>query len=342
MHTRKVAFNIGTARFVPIGFHPQLDKNGTVLRKTYNLGPGMYEPQEMPCTFKSKRTVSMWKRQTDCEEFSKQLGFRNASILETREFMAKHLGPGSHEICELPRYESPCLNQSFGKQKKFKIFEDLNPPPGSYNYEPAKHFFNESPTILNRQTRFRDTTKPWNLASNRYKVKELHISDKVVSKRGPYDLFTGPRDPANIFNKFSPPKRCTPDKFYNWPTDLEYVLHHEHKSRYGCFLKAPKFPPKPTVRMMLADLSTCYKDPDAPGPASYYIKGKGIISKPPSKYPFDSGTRGKSGLDWRIQPGPGRYTPKTHRKCGATKCGTSVFKSRTQRSEYKATVYNSF
>lgn len=35
-------------------------------------------------------------------------------------------------------------------------------------------------------------------------------------------------------------------------------------------MKAERFPKKPCTRMMLADISMCYKDPNHPGPAHYF------------------------------------------------------------------------
>lgn len=138
--------------------------------------------------------------------------------------------------------------------------------------------FNDIPTFEwdGFVERFKDTAKNWNLAPNRYSVKDRGdmnaLLTKIVSKRGPYELFTGPRDYTTIHNHFSLPKKLGPDKYYTYPTELDYVLHHPSKSRYAKFLKGPRFPKVPTSRLMLKDLSMCYKDPDDPGPANYKIE----------------------------------------------------------------------
>lgn len=45
-------FGVATKRFNKIGFHPDLDKTGS-MRKTINLiGPGHYNPEKFECVYK--------------------------------------------------------------------------------------------------------------------------------------------------------------------------------------------------------------------------------------------------------------------------------------------------
>lgn len=82
--------------------------------------------------------------------------------------------------------------------------------------------------------------------------------------------------------------------------------------------------------MMLQDISTCYKDPDEPGPASYDPQ----TSRKPSpciRYPFDSNIEYVRPMPSDITPGPGRYKfKKDYRIKGHG--WTCVFKSQVPRT----------
>lgn len=84
--------------------------------------------------------------------------------------------------------------------------------------------------------RFKGASQPWKLAPNRYTAKD-HGSmttklSKVVSKRGPYDLFTGPRDDSTIKNHFAPPAFKGPLNWFNtWPNELDNLLHGHKKQQ---------------------------------------------------------------------------------------------------------------
>lgn len=54
---------------------------------------------------------------------------------------------------------------------------------------------------------------------------------KVVSRRGPYDMFTGPRDNTTIKNHFSPSVDKVPEYYFINPSPLDILLHHPSKSR---------------------------------------------------------------------------------------------------------------
>lgn len=45
-------FGVSTKRFCPIGFHPDLDKDGTLNKNKCTLGPGQYNPERFECLHK--------------------------------------------------------------------------------------------------------------------------------------------------------------------------------------------------------------------------------------------------------------------------------------------------
>lgn len=83
--------------------------------------------------------------------------------------------------------------------------------------------------------------------------------------------------------------------------------------------------------MLLQDISTCYKNPDEPGPGHYDPR---IPQKPTTrkKYPFDSNVESaRPLLPSDIRPGPTRYKIEQDRVIKGHGW-SSVFKSKAPRT----------
>lgn len=153
-------------------------------------------------------------------------------------------------------------NASFGTQKRFPtILRDHFPPPGNTQnlnksiiyqmYFSGTYFrdifmkdakthkhFTKLPEFEwdGFADRLKGTSPEWRQAPNRYNPKDVGsisaLLEKTVSKRGPYDCFTGPRDGTTIKNHFAPPSFKGPlDWFKTWPNELDHLLNHKDKSR---------------------------------------------------------------------------------------------------------------
>lgn len=75
-----------------------------------------------------------WKRKTELEEFSKNLGYRNAHILKERQFWKAHGGPGTYEIDEnlfRKKSSSRAENTGLGCEKRFRSIIKYDAPPPS-------------------------------------------------------------------------------------------------------------------------------------------------------------------------------------------------------------------
>ncbi|XP_076235391.1 uncharacterized protein LOC143179868 [Calliopsis andreniformis] len=187
------------------------------------------------------------------------------------------------------------------------------------------------------QPRFRTVTKSWIMPCNLYDVKHPDsieaVLRKITGKRGPYDLFTGPRDDSTLRGYLARPRledRGDWPKFL--PGELDKLLH---KSNYfkGLWTMCPRFPKVGGTRMMLQDLALCYKDPKHPGPG-YYNPRSPRKPRTTKSYPFDS------NVEWarppppsEIRPGPGRYTIKERDKIKGNGW-TWVFKSKAPRTDF--------
>lgn len=85
--------------------------------------------------------------------------------------------------------------------------------------------------------RFKDTEPAFRKPPNIYNVPDPNsleaLMKRVVSIKGPYNLFTGKRDGTSIKNHFSPPYTIVPDRYHLEPSDLDIMLTHPMKARWG-------------------------------------------------------------------------------------------------------------
>ncbi|XP_033187071.2 ciliary microtubule-associated protein 2, partial [Bombus vancouverensis nearcticus] len=193
--------------------------------------------------------------------------------------------------------------------------------------------------------RFRTLMKPWTLPCNLYDVRhpkslETYL-EKVTGKKGPYNLFTGPRDESTIKGYFATVKL---EDRGDWPRSLPAEMDKLlHKSYYfkGRWTTCPRFPKVSGTRAMLKDLALCYKDPKEPGPGHYDPKSP---KKPKNtkNYPFNINVEFvRPSLSWEI-PGPGRYKIKDTRTIEGNGW-TFLFKSKAPRTDFiRIPTYNAF
>ncbi|XP_023312944.1 uncharacterized protein LOC111693037, partial [Anoplophora glabripennis] len=122
-------FGVATKRFNKIGFHPELDVTGAMKKEITKAGPGSYNPERVTC--KGKHGVN-WKTKLEVEEFSKNLGYRNANLLYEREFYKSLRGPGANDVNEeyyKKSNHSVLSNTGLGTGDRFRSDCDDAPPP---------------------------------------------------------------------------------------------------------------------------------------------------------------------------------------------------------------------
>uniref|UniRef100_A0A4W4HDT0 Uncharacterized protein n=1 Tax=Electrophorus electricus TaxID=8005 RepID=A0A4W4HDT0_ELEEL len=104
------------------------------------------------------------------------------------------------------------------------------------------------------------------------------ILSRRVSKRGPYDLFTGPRDSPISCGYFAVPVCAL--------SLLRINLQRPEKKRHGVFSKMEQYPTVPTERLLLCSLAHC------PQPAFWIpLKHKKILVNRVDTQQPDSGSR---------------------------------------------------
>ncbi|XP_057668546.1 lymphocyte expansion molecule [Diorhabda carinulata] len=351
-------FLFATKKFATIGLHPSLDKSGSQRKPISHAGPGTYDPKFPSCSFKNGY---LWKLKVESEHFSEYRGDRNPKLLEEAAFQKTLGGPGTNDVNESiyqRQHDSVFDNVGMGIGKRFVHITPDSPPMNTYFRKLSDFSTFKKKQMSDTATfefdgfidRFKSNVPPYLLPSNIYNITKYDgkntadITKRVVSSRGPYELFTGPRDLTTIKNYFAPPSFHPPEYFYVKPSDLDFLLRHSSKSKTGKFLKGNRFTKKPYVRHMLNDLSLCYRNPKDPGPAYYNVESYGSITKkPPNLHAFNTSkpVARPPPANWTIFPGPGRYTPKSP-KCMKQKRPSWVFLSKAERKIIQEIDYAAF
>ncbi|KAF9817117.1 hypothetical protein SFRURICE_013905 [Spodoptera frugiperda] len=337
---KKIGFNSTCERFGRVTGHPNLDPSGLYATRPDGCDPCLYSPIPIhllcEATHKHKIDKDPWRYKNELEEWAKNLGYRNQKILEQRQWTRSLLGPAWHEVNEVPKYEPACKNVGFGRTPRFKpMLRHAVPDPGAYYKSvPFKAPYgphSSRPTFEREEPcRFKDTTPKWCLASNRYTIIDKDSIDqkskKVISIRGPYDLFTGKRDESTIKNHFNTSLKCSAA---SWPIALKGSLEKYKTSHFGKLNKTNRSKPY-RGRNILIDLAMCPRRPQDPGPTRY-------ITTPP--YTFKQYRHGFNSSYDRppgykkvvVWPGVGRYKFSTQRSI-AGNGHKHVFLSKIERT----------
>ncbi|KAK9717420.1 hypothetical protein QE152_g23750 [Popillia japonica] len=197
------------------------------------------------CTWRSK-LQPLWTRQLRTEEFSRRHSHMGNKQLTDHDLAKTIRGPGYYDV-PLRTFKKSNMpeNKGFTTGKRFSnVMRDEKPPPGTYfpsifqDSSVVKKSPSKTPTFDWTQV---DRFKPpidlsWRVPpavySPRYTSGIEALLRKRVSTKGPYQLFTGPRDHRTIRNYFYR-ERCGPDKFYDVGSGLDYLLKHPRKKQNG-------------------------------------------------------------------------------------------------------------
>ncbi|CAH0577924.1 unnamed protein product [Chrysodeixis includens] len=334
-----VAFNSSAKRFGKMTVHPNLDPNGFYITRPDGCDPCLYSPNPIQnicgLTLRKKIDKDPWRYKNELEEWAKNLGYRNEKVLEQRLWQRSLLGPAWHEVKDPYKYEPAVQNVGFSRTTRTLPSRNYVPGPGTYyKAVPFKAPYgphSTRPTFEREDLcRFMDTSPKWSLAPNRYSILDKDSveqkSNKIVSLRGPYDLFTGKRSDCTK-NHFNTSMKCSAA---TWPIALKGSLEKYKKSHYGKMNKTSRSTPH-RGRSALVDLSMCIRKPNEPGPTRYRVYKPYTFEQ--LKAPFNSSYDKPPGyIKVVVWPGVGRYgvagqtevPGKGHRHVFLSKLGRSI------------------
>ncbi|XP_026317236.1 lymphocyte expansion molecule-like [Hyposmocoma kahamanoa] len=273
--------------------HPKLDPSGLYSTRPLGCDPCLYHPKpiEMTCNSKTIKKEP-WQCKTELESWSKNLGYRNQYILKQRRWQSAIGGPAWTNVPDEVKYEPACKNVGFGRTPRFKPPKLSYPGPGTYYkavpYKVSYGPHSTRPTFEREEPcRFKDTTQKWSLPPNIYRIIDKDSIEnkpkKLVSRRGPYELFSGQRDEYSIHNHFAS-NRCSAT---TWPIALPGCLEKYKKGHFGEMNKTNMDNP-PTNRIAVNNLASCKRRKEEPGPASYDVGDPPIRTFKQNIYGFNS------------------------------------------------------
>lgn len=300
-------FGTQTARFDVAGIHPQSKTPGTFCQVPYckkslkwtGLAPGCYNI-DVRDPFNKTEVMQRaagpgWKRQYHVAQLAKMPHLLHRAEANRREERIRRLGPGTYNHTDFinqsetkPRsVRGICATKArrFGTNKR----QEQVPGPGTYGIGGVPAAAMENRAAESRGTvGMLDSGKSikrelqlvgCDLAPTRYNKTTFteQILNKVVSKRGPYDLFTGSRAKPLMTGHLAviPASAVLGPGSYNLPSFTD-DWQSMHKAKHGVFsnLHQEGNVQAQTAgeRINCCTLAQCPRNEKEPGPGNYSPK----------------------------------------------------------------------
>ncbi|XP_028415767.1 lymphocyte expansion molecule-like [Dendronephthya gigantea] len=360
---RGAPFGVQSARFDVSGLHPKSKTPGTLTQVAYDkksisdlsrsLGPGKYNVANGSFCEKAVRERSSgpgWERAYETMQEAKCPHLLYKEEWNKKQLQKKQLGPGTYEIKDFAELLDSKPGSVRGicetRERRFLAAGKSDiPGPGTYGKggipnaaveEKQKLSASNVGMLESGKSERKLPEVGSHLCPGQYNSKSFtdKLAERVVSKRGPYDLFTGSRNKPITAGHFAVPIRANlgPGQY-----DIQSFLHEfksEHKNRHGRFLKLERFPDYPANRIYFSTLSQCPQGKTDVGPGSYTPRS--LSKSEPIKRPgfgssagrFDKHAR-KFFLASNNPVGPGRYDMERYHEAQPVNGNSSVFKSKT-------------
>lgn len=359
-------FGIQKARFEVAGIHPKRRPPGTLTQVSYDrksmlplsrkLGPGTYNIDN--ATFSAKNVAKSasgpgWERAYETSQAAKIPHLLYREEWKKKQLQKCLLGPGTYNIPDSFDELSKKPGSKRGVcQTRAPRFDDSGmsdvPGPGTYGKGGIPHALLEEKQLKSASTigmldagasGKRQLPEVGSaLCPGQYNCKSFtdELAERVISKRGPYDLFTGDRNKPITVGHFA-----APNKAHLGPGEYEIKSFldgqkSEHKKRQGKFGKVARFPDVPSDRIHCKTLSQWPRKSDEPGPGSYDPVN---LSKPePLRRPPFGSTAERNDkkatqffLGSNNSVGPGRYNISQWHQKQHKNGHVSAFNSNTKR-----------
>lgn len=354
-------FGTQTSRFDISGVHPQSKMPGTFTQVPYckksemncKLGPGTYEVELGDFDQKNVSDRAKgpgWKKSYESAQLSALPHMLYREEWEQKRLLQERRGPGMYSTRDfvdvLNARPSSKLGVCSTRVPRFRAesqFRDSLPGPGSYGKggEPTKILEErhaQSPgtvgMLSNGGMNLRKLpTTGCHLSPGCYNQKSSinELLKHSVSKRGPYDLFTGERDKGiKSENRDLGPGKYELGSFLDKWSD-------GYHDKYGKLSQAAQYPEVPSERIFCATLSQWPRPKNAPGPGEYNLSKRPISAPNPNGAPFGVSVERADKRSQRFflgntnPVGAGQYFLDKWEKCQHRNGCQSVFDSQTPR-----------
>lgn len=363
-------FGTQKSRFEVAGIHPKRRAPGTITQVCYDkksmlplnrkLGPGTYNIDSG--SFNSKNISQHasgpgWKRAYETSQAAKIPHLLYREDWTKKQLQKCLLGPGTYNLPDSFEELSKKPGSKFGicqtRAQRFAVAGDSEVPgPGTYGKGGIPHALMEEKQLMSASTvgmldagasGKRQLPEVGSaLCPGQYNCKSFtdELAERVISKRGPYDLFTGDRNkPITVGHLAAPNRSDLGPGQYKIKSFLDDQAS-EHKKRHGRFGTVNRNPTIPPDRIYCKTLSQWPRKKDEPGPGSYDpIKETQSFtwSSSANRPPFGSSAArtDKKAMQFFLgsnsSVGPGRYHMTTWNDKQYKNGCQSAFKSNTKR-----------
>ena len=360
-------FGTQVVRFQVAGTHPKRRPPGSLTQVEYDkksmlpltrkLGPGLYKSGSYKGSFSKKNVAERasgpgWARSYETSQAAKIPHLLYRAEWEKKELTKCMLGPNKYNIPdsfqEVAKKPSSTRGVCQTKAQRFGDSGSEVPGPGTYGKGGIPHALLEEKQLMSASTvgmldagasgKRQLPEVGSDLCPGQYNCKSFteQLADRVISKRGPYDLFTGDRNkPITVGHLAAPNKGHLGPGEYEIKSFLD-DLNSEHKKRSGKFSKVHRFPEMPSHRIHCKTLSQWPRKRDEPGPGHYDIQKLGK-PEPAQRPPFGSSAERNDKkatqffLGSNNAVGPGRYNILDWHKKQHKNGNQSAFNSNTKR-----------
>uniref|UniRef100_A0A8C5R9G4 Uncharacterized protein n=1 Tax=Leptobrachium leishanense TaxID=445787 RepID=A0A8C5R9G4_9ANUR len=286
------------SRFDISSIHPESKKPGSYTQVPYcrranseqasRLGPGSYEPAPgnfSPTVLQRKASGPGWKRELETKRLSQMPHFLFKETQERNRLLKQSLGPGSYNIKSFSELleEKPSSERGVCSTRDVRFKDSQKvcyPGPGTYGIphrliedRATKSASNKG--LMEGGTAIRQVPKTAGsgLGPGTYKVESCidETLEKVVGKRGPYDLFSGSRDQPVYGHIGSQVKMESEPGQYKMKSFTE-EWESEHKKKRGFLGRIAQYPNVSAERLCCSSLVHCPRPANSPGPGYYDVK----------------------------------------------------------------------
>ncbi|XP_014349686.1 ciliary microtubule-associated protein 2 [Latimeria chalumnae] len=311
-------FGSQAKRFDVAGAHPDRKKTGTYTQAPYcrkimseqvrRMGPGCYDSYTGDFSSRAiaKRASGPgWARAQELERLAMMPHLLYKEIWDNKRFLKRKLGPGSYNfsdfIEELKKRNPDVRGVCETREERCKPpFSTSTPGPGSYGKGgiPSALMDEKAAQSIGICGIMKSTTairKPFSTLDNPGPGTYKHdtftdiLLNRFVSKRGPYDLFTGERSKPIVSGHFAAPKKPNLGVGAFKTKSFLDELENNEKKKHGVFGTIKQYPP-PCERVCRFTASHWPRPLNEPGPGWYDIQ---TLSRPKNQNPPPFYTRTK-------------------------------------------------
>ncbi|XP_034108615.1 uncharacterized protein LOC117570843 [Drosophila albomicans] len=241
-------------------------------------------------------------------------------------------------------YNSRCQQENRGEEFSSATYAHYKHLTG-FEKQPAQPYPEQRPLKCDRSL---STWRSYHQAPNRYGVLPEPYKSRMGSKGSVFAKMHVHKSRVSI----KPPGA----RFYEMPSEIERFFKPENKQK-GIFLSNAR-DHRPSTRAMVNDLTTCWRNPDDPGPTDTYTNVYEINAnmKPVIKTTLDNphlflpqsciptGRSLRIRRNISFEPGPGRYDIRYPNVCGCergkkTMPGLTVMIEKQKRFKFRRLPY---